>query len=84
MPRTAQRKRRWTICYLEAGAGPCAAEGDGDARTHDLKTARVLAEGTGGTVVDADWLAVNWPTVKETKSVPPEALPESELPERTL
>ncbi len=83
MPDVIERKRRWTICYLEAGASSCAAEGDADAWTHDLKTALMLADCTGDMVVDADWLAANWATVKETRSVPPEAMPEFRPPERT-
>jgi len=74
MPDVIPRKRRWAIINLETKQYT-SKRGDKLSWTYDLKEARSLAPLFGGIVIDADWLAHNWPIVAKGEPIPPEALP---------
>lgn len=67
-----RKRRRWGVVYPAEKSYASGRKG-GVAWTHNLRTARLVA-GSGGVVVDADWLKINWPVVARGEPIPEEAL----------
>lgn len=67
------KKRRWAVMFPDQGK--YIGGEDGIQWTTDLDEANEMADGSGGIVVDAEWLSAGWNEWRKTGIIPAEARP---------